>query len=95
MTSAGFSRLATIFVNDVDRVEYTVDGSPQSKTISSFNVANGRLNMFISIPNTENGSFANFNVIASTGITYTERTISFEKTQDGIQLNIPFNFLNG
>ena len=95
MTNDGFTRLATIFVNDIDRVEYTVDGSPQSKTIDSFNINIGNLDVFITIPSTENGAFANFEVIGSTGITYTERNITFTKTKDGLKLNIPFIFVNG
>lgn len=95
MTNDGFSRLASLFLNDIASIRYDVDGTEQTSTSYTSSIIDNRLTLFLSIPDTPNGLFDNFRIIGSTGITYTERNINFTKVSDGLIIDIPFIFVNG
>ena len=95
MTNDGFTRLSNIFLNDIQSVQYDLDTVTQTNTTFTNTIDVGTLTLFVTIPSDQNGTFNNFRVIGTTGITYTERNITFTKTQDQLVVDIPFNFIQG
>lgn len=93
MTSDGLNRLMSLFKDDVDRVEFDVEGVTQSISSSNltFDLTNNRLDISGTIGASEEGLIDNFKVVGAT-IEYDVRTtMSFTKASgQSLLFTIPY-----
>ncbi|NEZ48019.1 hypothetical protein FDF74_12645 [Clostridium niameyense] len=95
MTSEGFNRLASLFLNDIDKITYTQDKEKKEKKLFNSLIKDNKVTLYFKIDRAEIGTFDNFKLIGKSGIAYTSKILNFTKANDEIIIEFPFQFIEG
>ena len=90
MIQTGLNRLIELFKNDIDHIEYDVDGATQIQNTYTATQTADELEIEFFIGDTLTGVIDNINIIGST-TTYDTKVKTFNKvTVDGQKVIIPY-----
>ncbi|KEI18242.1 hypothetical protein [Clostridium haemolyticum] len=93
MTEEAIERIANLFLNDIEKLTYTVNDSPKEKKIFKSYVKNGNVEILFKIDSSEIGTFDNFKLIGKNKTVYATKILNFQKTNDEIIIEFPFLFM--
>lgn len=95
MTSEGIKRISNLFLNDIDKLIYTLDDNPKEKKIFKSSIENGVVEILFKIDDAEVGTFDNFKLISKDKTVYATKVLNFQKENDEIIIDFPFTFIKG
>jgi len=93
MTNEGLNRIATLFLNDVEKMTYTLDGALKEKSILNSSIENANVIITFEIGRDEIGVFNNFKLIGKTGTVYATKVLNFQKENDKVIITFPYLFV--
>ncbi|WP_425447722.1 hypothetical protein [Dethiothermospora halolimnae] len=90
LTTDGKNEIAKAIDSIIDNIQYEQDGVVKSKKVSTV-VQGEKINITITLDDTENGEFKNFKILSSDGVIISERNNIFTKTQGTLAVYFEFN----
>lgn len=93
MTNEGLNRIATLFLDDVAKIIYTLDGVLKEKSILNSSVDDSNVIVSFEIGRDEMGVFDNFKLIGKENTVYATKILNFQKENDKVIITFPYLFV--
>lgn len=93
MTNEGLNRIATLFLDDVAKMTYTLDGVLKEKSILNSSVDDSNVIVNFEIGRDEMGVFDNFKLIGKENTVYATKILNFQKENDKVIITFPYLFV--
>ena len=90
MTNEGLNRIATLFLDDVSKMTYTLDGVLKEKPILNSSVDDSNIIVSFEIGRDEIGVFDNFKLIGKENTVYATKILNFQKENDKVIITFPY-----
>lgn len=93
MTNEGLNRIVTLFLDDVAKMIYTLDGVLKEKSILNSSVDDSNVIVSFEIGRDEMGVFDNFKLIGKENTVYATKILNFQKENDKVIITFPYLFV--
>ena len=93
MTNEGLNRIATLFLDDVVKMTYTLDDVVKEKPILSSSIDGSNVIIIFEIGRNEIGVFDNFKLIGKENTVYANKILNFQKENDKVIITFPYLFV--
>lgn len=93
MTEEGLKRIAELFANDIDELNFTKDDLLQKVKVKP-KICGNKIIITLKIAREETGMLDNFKLLGKNGLVYANKILQFQKSNDEVIIEFPFVIIN-
>lgn len=93
MTEEGLKRIAELFANDIEELNYTKDDLLQKVKVKP-QIYGNKIIVTLKIAREETGMLENFKLLGKNGLVYANKILQFKKSNDEVIVEFPFIIIN-